>query len=230
MRLPYQSREGGYQWIYGGPISADDAIQDEFSEVSDWETMQVAVNEIQSDGFDWSPRPDQDDDGIYSVDEPLPDIFDEDDAYEDQDAIATQRSLADLQGELHQRLDDLESLLRDHVGRAMIGHNNPPESVEIPPLSDVEREEVLAEISTLREEAEKREPDVDLPTRSVVVFRRFASVVGRWLRDRANAQIDNLLTPVAVALTFYGRQLLQALEAAANATMEWMQALQHTLF
>ena len=38
-RTPYESREGGYQWIWGGPHEANDEVQDEFGEVVDYEIM-----------------------------------------------------------------------------------------------------------------------------------------------------------------------------------------------
>ena len=30
-RMPYDSREGGYQWIWGGPHDANEELQNEFS-------------------------------------------------------------------------------------------------------------------------------------------------------------------------------------------------------
>lgn len=57
-RTSYNTREGGYLWNWGGPYSADDEIQDEFSDIASFELMQQAVDKIQEDGlYDWAPKP-----------------------------------------------------------------------------------------------------------------------------------------------------------------------------
>ena len=54
-RLPYNSKEGGYQWIYGGPYDANEELTGRFPEESE-EIIEAAVKEIESDGiFDWAP-------------------------------------------------------------------------------------------------------------------------------------------------------------------------------
>jgi hypothetical protein len=82
VRTPFESAEGGYQWIWGGPYDAREQIGDQFSDIANEETIELAVDEVTSDGlFDWAPkeRPedyeqDDSDDGIRSVEEPLPDL------------------------------------------------------------------------------------------------------------------------------------------------------------
>lgn len=65
-RTPYETAEGGYQWIHGGPFDASEQVGDEFADVEDLEAIQLAVDEIQSDGiYDWAPTPDHSD---YDVD------------------------------------------------------------------------------------------------------------------------------------------------------------------
>ncbi len=57
-RLPHESKEGGYQWIYGGPCDARQELEDKFSKVPE-EIIEAAVEEIESDGtVDWTPIPD----------------------------------------------------------------------------------------------------------------------------------------------------------------------------
>ncbi len=54
-RLPYISKEGGYQWIYGGPYDAREVLADNFPKESE-EIIEAAVEEIESDGLtDWAP-------------------------------------------------------------------------------------------------------------------------------------------------------------------------------
>jgi hypothetical protein len=85
-RTSYNGREGGYLWNHGGPYDADVVLQEEFSDLADFDVIQEAVTEVTSDGiFEWAPVASGDDydnadrpdgDGIYSIDEPLPDISD----------------------------------------------------------------------------------------------------------------------------------------------------------
>ena len=54
-RLPYESAEGGYQWIYGGPYDAREELGDKFPEEAE-DVIEAAVDEIESDGLtEWAP-------------------------------------------------------------------------------------------------------------------------------------------------------------------------------
>lgn len=57
VRMPYESAEGGYQWIWGGPYSPIEQISDQFSDISDEASIEEAAAEITRDGlFDWAPK------------------------------------------------------------------------------------------------------------------------------------------------------------------------------
>jgi len=52
---PYDGREGGYQYIHGGPYDAREELEDQFRDVSEG-IINAAVEEIESDGqTDWAP-------------------------------------------------------------------------------------------------------------------------------------------------------------------------------
>lgn len=57
-RVSYNTREGGYLWVPGlGPHDADNEIQEEFSDVADFDLMMEAVEEVQSNGIlDWASK------------------------------------------------------------------------------------------------------------------------------------------------------------------------------
>lgn len=60
-RVPHDSGEGGYQWIYGGPYDAKEELTGRFPEEPE-EIIEAAVEEIESDGlFDWAPVPKSED-------------------------------------------------------------------------------------------------------------------------------------------------------------------------
>lgn len=64
--LPYDSNEGGYQWIDGGPYDAREEIESAFPEASEDE-LNEAVDRIEGDGvFEWM--------GTYNRAHPYPQI------------------------------------------------------------------------------------------------------------------------------------------------------------
>ena len=57
-RLPHESKEGGYQWIYGDPCDARQVLEENFPNEPE-DIIEAAVEEIESDGtVDWTPIPD----------------------------------------------------------------------------------------------------------------------------------------------------------------------------
>jgi len=50
--VPYESREGGYQYFLGGPYEAEEEIYGEFPDI-DEETLREAVDIIEADGYEW---------------------------------------------------------------------------------------------------------------------------------------------------------------------------------
>ena len=88
--LPYISSEGGYQWIFGPPCNAHEALSGSFPEESE-EIILAAVKEIESDGlYEWVSR--------ASISEDFP-FFDEKDPA--------------LSGDLQEIATELDSLIAD---------------------------------------------------------------------------------------------------------------------
>lgn len=53
---PYNSKEGGYQYIWGGPYDARDELNDEFSSFISETVIESVVEEVEADGLtDWAP-------------------------------------------------------------------------------------------------------------------------------------------------------------------------------
>lgn len=52
---PYISAEGGYQYIWGGPYSARDIIENIFADAASQELIDAAIEELESEGWDWVP-------------------------------------------------------------------------------------------------------------------------------------------------------------------------------
>lgn len=73
-RLPYESAEGGYQWIYGGPYNAQEELDDNYSHRYSEDLINKAVELIQNDGtWLWDNREEfeQDPEGLAVPDDGL---------------------------------------------------------------------------------------------------------------------------------------------------------------
>lgn len=67
---PYESREGGYQFICGGPYDPNEEIQERFTHVVEYEVMEELINElVQECGDEWAAvdHGNWDYDDIYSM-------------------------------------------------------------------------------------------------------------------------------------------------------------------
>lgn len=68
-RTPYESAEGGYIWIWGGPYDAREEIDEYFHEYAIDSAIDSAVDEIQQDGlFEWAPAEEPGDYDEYLID------------------------------------------------------------------------------------------------------------------------------------------------------------------
>ncbi len=54
--LPFESREGGYQWIYGGPYDTRDELWEQFEDLVPEAVINALVDELNVESVDWSPR------------------------------------------------------------------------------------------------------------------------------------------------------------------------------
>lgn len=65
-RTPYQSSEGGYLWIWGGPYDADEVLQEEFSRLVPFSVIEELSRELSQICYEWAPKASEDDyDDIY---------------------------------------------------------------------------------------------------------------------------------------------------------------------
>lgn len=83
--LPYESAEGGYQWIFGGPYDAREELRDNFSGEAE-DIIEAAVDEIESHGqTEWAP--------VYTPEELGNDGLRGDDLSGDSELIETAKEL-----------------------------------------------------------------------------------------------------------------------------------------
>lgn len=164
---PYNSQEGGYLYIWGGPYDALDEIGNEFGDLVSQEVIEEAVNEVQRDGiYDWAPgteHPDQRQRQEEWEAEQQPELEPDIDLiienlkagikpnYGAPHELAEREAILDRLAQLE---TTLEGLRPRHGG---LGHNNPPDDDETDTagvLSDVNEASKV-----IREELSKAEPD-----------------------------------------------------------------------
>lgn len=145
--MPYESAEGGYQWIYGGPETPEEALGDNFGSVYRGDLIEQAATKITDDSgiYDWSPIPGSDWAG--------------DDQPEDESPMERRERLAaeiaaDAASILQtlRPLVEIEANAREDRGDELvgIGHNNPPEPIEelgFPPAFFAEMSRAASEIA-----------------------------------------------------------------------------------
>ncbi len=60
-RTPYESAEGGYIWIHGGPYDAREELKAEFSGVVPEELINELADDLEGESWQWAPTPSPED-------------------------------------------------------------------------------------------------------------------------------------------------------------------------
>ncbi|MET3352402.1 UNVERIFIED_ORG: hypothetical protein ABID33_000285 [Xanthobacter viscosus] len=241
---PYETREGGYQYIWGGPYDAAEELFAEFGDIVLEDRIRQAVDKVESDGItNWAPsrnhpnHPNQQ----YAREE-LVDEYPDDKPEERplQQVLKMLESGATpifggeeeraQRREILSRLDVLEAELKAlkpaHGG---IGHNRPPEDEETSPIVG-EVQEAVAEIGA---EMVKATPDALAVAQATS---RLQTAIG-WLQKKADTAVDAFAKSlgnaagisVAGLATYVTSQFLPGVAKAASdvvsATIAWLQTV-----
>jgi len=175
METPYESAEGGYQYIWGGPYNAEEELWDAFPDASE-ELINSAADQIESGGlFDWAPASNR----IQPDDEPDEDIPPE-------PLEARLRALG-------AQLDRIEQHITYWRNRApQIGHNGPPGEFRLEP-DDEDLASAEASIAEIRGELAKPDrantANVEIVERAENSFKRLANKIRGWIKAGAGALV-----------------------------------------
>lgn len=247
VRTPYESAEGGYQWIWGGPYDAREEIGDQFSDIADEAEIDAAVGEVEEDGLvEWAPKE-------------SPDDYDQRD--EEDDFTPPPYSLAGIVGsnvnssnfsnltfgagapaqtrvpdgdvealrvEMRSRLDSLEALIRQQISIAPNrGHNHPPELLEIErPVSQAQLQEVMVAIAEIREESENPAPQVTNILEQVSLLKRVAKFLGSGPGFVVGAAVSGVIGDIAVdTYKAHQNEIYEALIHTSDAVTAWVHHL-----
>lgn len=198
-------------------------------------------------------REGEDDDGIYSIDDPLPDISEdpEEDSFPalppGQAYLADEagRIITDERGrgliatvsgdalkrEVLSRLDDLEVALKTYKENLPPrNHNNPPELVEPDPISQRELRVVIEATVEIKTEAQQAQPDPVKLEAHASALRKVAGSILMWLGRKADTAVDSAIkwsVPVAgAACVLAGPEVVYTqLMAVAESVVAWAQLL-----
>lgn len=172
--LPYISAEGGYQYIWGGPYNARDIISNVFADTASEELIEAAIEEIESEGWEWAPNsgrrqpPDEEE----PPDLPLEDA-------------------STLHAEMLRRLSSLEKAMAQLPGVSPgIGHNRPPEPIEEFPLTIADRTEIASAIDVLKAQPVEPQDEGKAATEAAETLKSKGQKVREWLAQQADTFIS----------------------------------------
>jgi hypothetical protein len=226
---PYESAEGGYQWIWGGPCEARDELYSKFGDIVSESLIEEAVKEIESDGIvDWAPVHTGDDyDEPERPEEPISlDIF----LDEPSDRYGTS---ADYEARARARaaLDELRRAL-DTPRPIGIGHNRPPAEEVEEPEGIKELRPALQELST---ELAKPNPDIALVKRWATPLRDALVATAKWSGKKIDIALDEAAKTAGKAIglgvvSIVGLHYYPAMVTAFEAVANWLEIAAKTLF
>lgn len=183
-RTPYDSEDGVYLWMWGGPFEAPDVLHSQFEGKFREEWINEAIAYVERDGTtEWAPDPDGD---FYDQSDIVPDsIRGIDGGWEEEPVPPISERIRD-------RLDELEEQLAElRASPPPIGHNYPPESIWLLPddqasyLRDLE-----AATSITRIEIGEPEPNPEKLLSARKTYERIGVAIIKWFGRKADLAVD----------------------------------------
>ena len=194
---PYDKREGGYQFVWGGPYEARDEFEQEFGGIVSEEVIDAAVSEVERTGtVYWAPGPnhpnqkDRMEEAMANDHEPPPTTLED-----IRDRLAggvTPRFGDSLEAGCRASLRNEIARLRDLMERDApvhggIGHNHPPEHLALSVELTVEVKQTIEEIDA---EVAKPAPNVEAVVESTSRLKKVLA----WMGDKLDKSVDAFLT------------------------------------
>ncbi|MGE3335225.1 MAG: HEPN-associated N-terminal domain-containing protein [Rhodospirillaceae bacterium] len=160
---PYESAEGGYQYIWGGPYETRDIIENIFADSASDDLVTDAIAHLERISSIWVPNSNRQ--------QPPED-----------DQSSPPQEIEELKAELLDRIEALEAaLVRPEDTSPGIGHNNPPERLDPEPLDLSERRELSADLAELKAVVTKNSADISAIQNSQAKLEAKRSRLGAWL-------------------------------------------------
>lgn len=161
---PYESREGGYQYIWGGPYDAREEIHGYFGDDISEEVIDAVVQELENEAVEWAPHSNR----IYDEDPP------------NDDYANLQQSLNVLQD----RLADVRSV------SPAIGDNKPPESIGVPPYTSDDEADIRRLIELLRAPEPELLQNADKVLEAATLFKIRGEKIQEFFKEQGKKFAD----------------------------------------
>ncbi|RWQ40187.1 MAG: hypothetical protein EOS20_03880 [Mesorhizobium sp.] len=193
---PYDGREGGYQYLWGGPYETYDEVDSRFSRLVADDVAEAAIEEIEErEGPVWTvsarrvvPEAEEDDTYHGDLTNDSPDWLLEQQAREqvarDADALVT-------------ALDELPE------PTAGIGHNKPPEPIDLP-LADNDLSELRSAASAVRQETLSVSVDGQSLSANADIILKWIRKVASWAASKLDIFVDNAVKSAGTAAGIAG--------------------------
>ncbi len=200
----YESAEGGYIFIWGGPYSAQEIIEDVFFGIVSEDVIKDVVKSLAIEAFDWAPSSGR--------------II-----YKDQEITRTYSDAISLYAEMQLRITGLEDALAQLTSSPGIGHNNPPGSIDATSLSSQEVAELRDLLGTL-----KRQPatPVDNGAEAKAIAEKLKEK-GKILGDIASTELtkETVKKAFSSVATFIAGVVLPKIVDLVGKILEWISSL-----
>ncbi|RFC68097.1 HEPN-associated N-terminal domain-containing protein [Mesorhizobium denitrificans] len=212
---PYESAEGGYQYIWGGPYDAREIIESVFEDTASKAAVEDAVNQIQRGGFDWVPNSNR-------LQPP------------DEDDLEHEFTASELHSEMLNQISQFEDAISQiPPATPGIGHNNPPEEID-PLVEQVDLQDIMNSVAVLKAQPVEPEDGGKAATAAITRLKEWAVKLGGYVTKQA----DNFITEAVkeagkqfgrwgtrAALVVIGTRLLSLTDVAS----QWLEAIGHNL-
>jgi hypothetical protein len=170
---PYNSQEGGYLYIKGGPYAAREIITVVFGNIISDDLIEEIVDEINRESDIWVPsssrllRPEEDKERALPAE------------YSHEQMV--------------RRVAELKELLNDKRGPAVgIGHNKPPEPIDEQPLNPDQKQELEKALDVLAEQP--LEPtNAALAKAALETVNSTKKMLADWARDQSKIFADEAI-------------------------------------
>lgn len=187
----HESREGGFQYLKGGPYFAEEELRAEFEGIVSEQAIMEAVQELQSMGPEWAPSPrhpdsiafHEDGDAIWGKPDPFPfERLEELAAGGAKRNLGSAEELAIRSGILEQ-IAALRAELPKPPSHGGFGHNQPPEELE---MSEADIDRTKETLTSIEKELASSEPDVELVAKQA----SFLKGVVSWAAGKLDKTLD----------------------------------------
>jgi hypothetical protein len=212
---PYESAEGGYIYIWGGPYETRDIIETVFSDFASEDAIEELVEDLDNEGPYWVPNS-----GRRQPPEP-----------DDEEPSA-----ADRHAQMLRKVSEIEHALEKMPETpAGIGHNMPPEPLEAVPFDSNDKQEIKSALAVLRVQPVEPTDKGKAASEALAKLETKRAKLGAWLLKQGEVFTTEAVKEAGKefgkwaprAFFFWMMMQLTGLNQSVEA---WLSAIKHLLF